>query len=47
MDVDSEDVLLSGGEEAGGGGAEADLTGLDVDQLLRVHILIRHHHNVV
>ena len=34
MDVDSEDVLLSGGEEAGGGGAEADLTGLDVDQLL-------------
>ena len=34
MDVDSEDVLLSGGEEVGGGGAEADLTGLDVDQLL-------------
>ena len=34
MDVDTEDVLLSGGEEGGGGGGEADLAGLDVDQLL-------------
>ena len=25
MDVDSEDVLLSGGEEVGGGGAEGEL----------------------